>query len=399
MKVLCLVVLAAVATGQQFQQQEQYATAVRLAIPGYFQQSGVSSSNSFQNDRFQESSFQSNVQNSQRSGVQSVNSQLTTSGSPQTNEQFGFNTGNNNNQFQSSGFQQNQRNRLDSSISRQEQSNFGTSSFQNADRFQGNDNLQNSRNVFQTSVNNFNTEEANERNTATSTGFQVDSNLRNAASNFQANNQGTSSATSITTSALWQLPAKFFQQLPAKQPTIFNNLANNQQAPNFQLTTNKASNTFQANNQRSSSGNFQSNFNQGTSNNRFSQNSQSLASSLVGLSSSSSGAVDGVFEPLNLPSGASALLGSISTSFSCLDRPYGYYADRENACRVFHVCYPALFSTGAVETTVHFMCGEGSVFDQKELTCVAESSAIPCQESSNYFYTNEQFGRIEEKVF
>jgi len=46
-----------------------------------------------------------------------------------------------------------------------------------------------------------------------------------------------------------------------------------------------------------------------------------------------------------------------------------------------------------------FMCGEGSVFDQKELTCVAESCAIACQESSNYFYTNEQFGRPEDKSF
>lgn len=45
------------------------------------------------------------------------------------------------------------------------------------------------------------------------------------------------------------------------------------------------------------------------------------------------------------------------------------------------------------------MCGEGSVFDQKELTCVAELEAIPCQESSNFYYTNEQFGRIEEKSF
>lgn len=57
-------------------------------------------------------------------------------------------------------------------------------------------------------------------------------------------------------------------------------------------------------------------------------------------------AVDGVFEPLNLPASASSLLGSISTAFSCDDLPYGYYADRDNACRVYHVCYPALFGDG-----------------------------------------------------
>jgi len=93
-------------------------------------------------------------------------------------------------------------------------------------------------------------------------------------------------------------------------------------------------------------------------------------------------------------------LGSISTSFNCLDRPYGYYADQENSCRVFHICYPALFSNGAVETYQYsFMCGEGSQFDQKELTCVAELEAIPCNESSSFFFRNEQFGRTEEKTF
>merc|ERR1712002_898940 len=35
----------------------------------------------------------------------------------------------------------------------------------------------------------------------------------------------------------------------------------------------------------------------------------------------------GAFEPLNLPSGASVLLGSISSQFSCVGLPYGYYAD------------------------------------------------------------------------
>lgn len=45
-----------------------------------------------------------------------------------------------------------------------------------------------------------------------------------------------------------------------------------------------------------------------------------------------------------------------------------------------------------------FLCGEGSVFDQKELTCKVPADAVPCQESSSYYYTNEQFGRPEEKL-
>lgn len=44
------------------------------------------------------------------------------------------------------------------------------------------------------------------------------------------------------------------------------------------------------------------------------------------------------------------------------------------------------------------MCGEGTVFDQRELTCVAESSAIPCKESSNYF-SLERFNPPEDSEF
>merc|ERR1711872_543191 len=108
-------------------------------------------------------------------------------------------------------------------------------------------------------------------------------------------------------------------------------------------------------------------------------------------------AISGVFEPLNLPSGASAILGNIDTSFSCYEMPYGYYADRDNNCNLFHVCNPTLFSDGSIETYQYsFMCGEGTVFDQKELTCKVPVDAISCQESPSYFYVNEYFGIIGE---
>jgi len=107
--------------------------------------------------------------------------------------------------------------------------------------------------------------------------------------------------------------------------------------------------------------------------------------------------VSGVFEPLNLPSGASALLGGISSSFSCADRPYGYYADPDNFCRVFHICNPALFSDGAVQTYQYsFFCGEGSIFDQAKLTCAAEFEATPCGDAPNFYFRNEVFGRDVE---
>ncbi|XP_076035502.1 uncharacterized protein LOC143021715 [Oratosquilla oratoria] len=108
--------------------------------------------------------------------------------------------------------------------------------------------------------------------------------------------------------------------------------------------------------------------------------------------------IDGVFEPLNLPSGAYLLMGQIDTSFSCADRPYGYYADQGNDCRVFHVCNPYLFDDGRVETQQYsFMCNEHTVFDQKELTCVEKYAANPCGESYLHFSKNEEFGLPEEK--
>jgi len=111
------------------------------------------------------------------------------------------------------------------------------------------------------------------------------------------------------------------------------------------------------------------------------------------------GEVQGVFEPLNLPSGASLLLGQVSTEFSCNNRPYGYYGDDTNNCRVFHICYPALFSSGVIETYQYsFMCGEGTQFDQKEMACVSYESALPCIETQNYYIRNAEFGLPHEKT-
>ncbi|CAL4209028.1 unnamed protein product, partial [Meganyctiphanes norvegica] len=69
-------------------------------------------------------------------------------------------------------------------------------------------------------------------------------------------------------------------------------------------------------------------------NNNFRQQNQNLQSHLNDYQNE----IFGVFEPLNLPSGASAMMGDISSTFSCADRPYGYYADVENFCSVYHIC-------------------------------------------------------------
>nr|XP_027233063.1 probable cyclin-dependent serine/threonine-protein kinase DDB_G0292550 [Penaeus vannamei] len=376
MKVLVVVTLAAAAVGQQFQQQRQYDTAVRLATPGYFTQGGSFTSASFQNanGRLQGDSFQ----NSFQTATSDANT-FRQSGLFQNSNQLQRNAATNRNQFQTGSFQQN---------------SFDSNAFQqNTSPFQQNSNAQSANSFFQSGSSQFGSDNR----------FQTNANQINSGSRFQSanqqdnsfqtfDNQRNSASTFSTFNNQQNLGGQFQQRSSSGFQSGFN-----QQDSNNQFQSNNQIPRFHPNNQNSNdsiprfNNRFQSTSNQDS--NRFSQNSQTSS-----FLQSSSDSVSGVFEPLNLPSGASALLGGITSAFSCLDRPYGYYADQDNSCRVFHVCNPTLFSNGAVETYQYsFMCGEGSVFDQKELACVAESSAIPCQESSNYFYTNEQFGRPEDK--
>ncbi|ROT62815.1 hypothetical protein C7M84_019323 [Penaeus vannamei] len=398
MKVLVIVTLAAAAVGQQFQQQRQYDTAVRLATPGYFTQGGSFTSASFQNanGRLQGDSFQ----NSFQTATSDANT-FRQSGLFQNSNQLQRNAATNRNQFQTGSFQQNSfdSNAFPEHSSRTQSANSffqsGSSQFGSDNRFQTNANQINSGSRFQS---------ANQQDNS----FQTFDNQRNSASTFSTFNNQQNLGGQFQQRSSSGFQSGFNQQDSNNQFQVFNNQDSNNrfhpQQPEFQTDSNPPSTKIptpipvQLPTSDSSpastrfNNRFQSSFNNQDSN-RFSQNSQTSS-----FLQSSSDSVSGVFEPLNLPSGASALLGGITSAFSCLDRPYGYYADQDNSCRVFHVCNPTLFSNGAVETYQYsFMCGEGSVFDQKELACVAESSAIPCQESSNYFYTNEQFGRPEDK--
>ncbi|ROT62813.1 putative fibrous sheath CABYR-binding protein [Penaeus vannamei] len=326
MKVFLIVALAAAAVGQQFQQQRQYDTAVRLATPGYFTQGGSFTSASFQNanGRLQGDSFQ----NSFQTATSDANT-FRQSGLFQNSNQLQRNAATNRNQFQTGSFQQN---------------SFDSNAFQqNTSPFQQNSNAQ-SANASSSQVpdNSFQTFD-NQRNSAST--FSTFNNQQNLGGQFQ---QRSSSG----------FQSGFNQQDSNNQfQSSFNNQNSNSSPASTKIPTTDSS---PFNNQNSNQ--FQSTFNNQDSN-RFSQNSQTSS-----FLQSSSDSVSGVFEPLNLPSGASALLGGITSAFSCLDRPYGYYADQDNSCRVFHVCNPTLFSNGAVETYQYsFMCGEGSVFDQKEL--------------------------------
>ena len=101
-----------------------------------------------------------------------------------------------------------------------------------------------------------------------------------------------------------------------------------------------------------------------------------------------------------LPGGSEFLLRSnIQTTFTCDDLPYGYYADVDNNCQLFHVCLPVADEIGALVETAHFtfMCGNLTTFSQESLTCVHEADSFPCAESRSLFdVSNAQFGIIPE---
>ncbi|KAG8222915.1 hypothetical protein J437_LFUL000209 [Ladona fulva] len=100
-----------------------------------------------------------------------------------------------------------------------------------------------------------------------------------------------------------------------------------------------------------------------------------------------------------LASGYEELIPNLKTTFSCQGRIYGYYADVDNDCQVFHVCFPVTDDNGNVLSTAQFsfFCGNQTVFNQESLTCTDPIDALPCNESPNlYDIKNLEFGIIPE---
>lgn len=102
-----------------------------------------------------------------------------------------------------------------------------------------------------------------------------------------------------------------------------------------------------------------------------------------------------------LPAGAEFILRqrSFSQNFNCDGRRYGYYADVDNDCEIFHVCLPVEDDLGQLIEMAHFsfMCGNQTIFDQSTLTCNNEADALPCSEAENFYdVTNADFGVIPD---
>ncbi|XP_076357839.1 uncharacterized protein LOC143250763 [Tachypleus tridentatus] len=98
-----------------------------------------------------------------------------------------------------------------------------------------------------------------------------------------------------------------------------------------------------------------------------------------------------------LPAGADLLVGNIQTTFLCPGN--GYYADVDNGCKIFHVCQTVTHANGKSEVQHwSFICGNLTIFNQLTLTCGFPHEAIPCANSKDFFYVNNNIG-IEEALF
>ncbi|OQR72318.1 hypothetical protein BIW11_03791 [Tropilaelaps mercedesae] len=90
---------------------------------------------------------------------------------------------------------------------------------------------------------------------------------------------------------------------------------------------------------------------------------------------------------VDLPSGSELLVDQLETSFHCPDA-YGYFADEDHQCRIFHICNP--METGMQHYS--FVCGNQTVFDQLTLSCSHPEDAIPCEYSRYFAYINDRVG-------
>lgn len=100
-----------------------------------------------------------------------------------------------------------------------------------------------------------------------------------------------------------------------------------------------------------------------------------------------------------LPDGAEILIGSVKTSFACPQGAFGYFADVDNNCNIFHICHPVTDEDGVTETQQFtFLCGNQTVFNQLSFTCAYPEEAVPCGQAPDFFYLNDNVRLGDPKV-
>ncbi|XP_063876294.1 uncharacterized protein LOC135109131 [Scylla paramamosain] len=93
---------------------------------------------------------------------------------------------------------------------------------------------------------------------------------------------------------------------------------------------------------------------------------------------------------------ASSIRRNIVDTFDCNGRVYGYYADQDNDCQIFHICvpmqqlFPDLYD---LEDIFHFsfICPGYTIFSQDSMTCDWEDWAFPCPQASELYHRNNHF--------
>ncbi|GFQ97427.1 chitin-binding type-2 domain-containing protein [Trichonephila clavata] len=73
------------------------------------------------------------------------------------------------------------------------------------------------------------------------------------------------------------------------------------------------------------------------------------------------------------------------TSFNCAGRTYGYYADPEVNCQVFHIC-PGAYGVGHYA----FLCPNQTVFNQAYLVCDHPYN-VDCSTADGLYSINNNF--------
>ncbi|CAM1292930.1 Uncharacterised protein g590 [Pycnogonum litorale] len=97
--------------------------------------------------------------------------------------------------------------------------------------------------------------------------------------------------------------------------------------------------------------------------------------------------------------GVNDIVPVMKKKFSCKGREYGYYADMDNNCQVYHVCNPIHDMTGQVVMMQHysFVCGMKTVFNQQTMTCTDPFMAPPCKSAESYYSINDKFVKFEKQ--
>lgn len=104
-------------------------------------------------------------------------------------------------------------------------------------------------------------------------------------------------------------------------------------------------------------------------------------------------------DTLNLPANASSIRENITDTFSCENRTYGYYADVDNDCQVFHVCLPSQTPSGRnITYRWSFICPNETVFNQEVLTCTRVADSIDCKDSPDFYHVNLEIGKVSNKT-